>query len=60
MIGDLGRALHDVANHTTLTLGMLRIVAQQLMACMMLPEGTSLPQAAVEALVIKYALVQTG
>ncbi|NML59574.1 LysR family transcriptional regulator [Massilia sp. RP-1-19] len=38
MIDDLDGALHDVANHTKLKKGMVRIAAPQLMACTLLPE----------------------
>ena len=38
MIDDLDAALHDVANHTKLKKGMVRIAAPQLMACTLLPE----------------------
>lgn len=38
MIDDLDGALHDVANHTKLKKGMVRVAAPQLMACTLLPE----------------------
>jgi DNA-binding transcriptional LysR family regulator len=38
MIDDLDGALNDIANHTNLRKGMVRIAAPQLMSCTMLPE----------------------
>ncbi|MEJ7806617.1 MAG: LysR family transcriptional regulator, partial [Telluria sp.] len=38
MIDDLDGALRDIANHTQLQKGVVRIAAPQLMACTLLPE----------------------
>lgn len=38
MIDDLDGALNDIANHTKLKKGMVRIAAPQLMSCTLLPE----------------------
>ena len=46
MIDDLDGALNDIANHTNLRKGMVRIAAPQLMSCTMLPEAIAAYRAA--------------
>lgn len=53
MIDDLDAALHDVANHTKLKKGMVRIAAPQLMACTLLPEVIAAYRAAYPDIQVK-------
>lgn len=53
MIDDLDGALHDVANHTKLKKGMVRIAAPQLMACTLLPEVIAAYRAAYPDIQVK-------
>lgn len=53
MIDDLDGALNDIANHTNLRKGMVRIAAPQLMSCTMLPEVIAAYRAAYPDIQVK-------